>query len=72
MSQKSKTKTTIKKGTIRPKTPHKTRGEAIEDEISAVTEDYDDSATEALQREMRQVCKQGSDLITGIYRLHKA
>jgi hypothetical protein len=39
MSLKLKTTTTIKKGTIRPKTPHKTRGETMEDEISVVTED---------------------------------
>jgi hypothetical protein len=52
MSQKSKT--TIKKGTIRPKTPHKTRGENTDDDISAVTEDHDPAAV-AFERKMRQV-----------------
>jgi hypothetical protein len=33
------------------------------DEISAVTEDYD-TATVAFQHKMRQLCKQGNDLIT--------
>jgi hypothetical protein len=39
MSQKLKTTTTIKKGTIRPKTAHKTRGDNMDDDISAVTQD---------------------------------
>jgi hypothetical protein len=63
MPQKSKSTTTIKKGSIRPKTLHKTRGETIKDEISVVTEAYD-PATVAFQRRMRQVRKQGNDLIT--------
>jgi hypothetical protein len=63
MSQKSKTATTIKKGTSRPKPPHKTRSETMDDEISAVTEDYH-PATIAFQRKMRQVCNQVNDLIT--------
>jgi hypothetical protein len=58
MSQKSKTTTTIKKGTTRPKTSKK-----LCIKISAVTEDYD-PATVAFQRKMRQVRKQGNDLIT--------
>jgi hypothetical protein len=63
MSQKLKTTTTIKKGTIRPKTPHKTRGDNMDDDISAVTEDYDLAAV-AFQRKMKQVRKQGNDLIS--------
>jgi hypothetical protein len=51
MSQKSKTTTTIKKGTTRPKTPHQTRGDNMDDEISAFTEDYDPE-TMAFQRKM--------------------
>jgi hypothetical protein len=63
MSQKLKTTTTIKKETIRPKTPHKTRGDNTDDDISAVTEDYDPVAV-AFQRRMKQVRKQGNDLIS--------
>jgi hypothetical protein len=63
MSQKSKTTATIKKGTTRPNTPHETRGETIDDEISAVTEDYD-PATVSFQRKMGQVCKRVNDLVT--------
>jgi hypothetical protein len=56
MSQKSKITTTITKGTTRPKTPHKTRDEIMDNEISAVTEDYE-TATVTFQRNMRQVRK---------------
>jgi hypothetical protein len=63
MSQKLKTTFTIKKITIRLKTPHKARGEATEDEISAVTEAYD-LETEVFQRKMKQVRKQGHGSIT--------